>query len=236
MTSISDLTDFDLEFVFSYLDAKDFINLADANMFLRKNVQSYLKKNFNEMIVLLGSPASDIGYISNIPFYFRGLNFVLKFLRIFGDQVKIMSFNYVNEKNKAWYVGSNVNKYCLNTDILIFRSLTSDLNSVFKNLSKVKFLFFEFCEINALSMRISKNFPNLEKLILFRTRINNSNNLVKFYGNLKLLIVDRFSLNFINVKRLRRVNPFLKIMFIHEMKEYLVHKQSILKQYNQSFM
>lgn len=234
MTLVTDLSTFDLEPVFSSLDSKDLINLADANMYLRNEVRDYLKKHFAKTMILLGSPSTDIGFFDNILFHFRGLKFVLQFLRIFGDQLKILYFAYINTERKTLHVGSYVNIYCCNLEILIFRLMTLNLTLVFKNVFNVKILFFEYGHPDVCLSSILKIFPNLEKLILFQVKIKHSKNFIKSYCSLKLLIVDNYSLKFINIELLKKLNPDLQVVIIHEWCEYLIHKQCILDEWNEN--
>lgn len=153
MTSIIDLTDFDFETVLSNLLLKDLINLSDTNKYLRTIVRSNIPLNFSKTITLIGSKTVDIGY--NISFHFTSLNIVLKFLRIFGDQIKILFFNYVNVLEKTKYVGSYVNIYCHNLNILVLRSLTLATHSFLIHQFNIKYLFFEYCHIDMELWKIS---------------------------------------------------------------------------------
>lgn len=230
MTSITDLAEFDMEFVLSYLELRDLINLADINIYLRNIIRSYLIIIFNKMVVLTGNPTTDIVYIPSDPFRFFGFILILKFLRIFGDQLKFLCFCYINEKEKAFRVGQYVNIYCCNLNILIFQSLPLTLSYVFQNVFNVKFLFFEYCHVDFHALRVSMIFPKLKKLSLFRVKIENSKEFIKSYTCLQLLIIDNFSLKYINIKLLQQINPCLRIVIVQKWEEYSIFKQNILNE------
>lgn len=176
MTSITDLTIDDFQHLFIYLNSTDLINLSDTNTYLRNVVKLYLNSKLQRKIVLQCGKSFTYTYCDRI--ILKNFQIVLKFIRIFGDQFKILFFWIVNSK-KCQIANIYLNTYCQNLETLLFRSLELNSNFIFHNNLSIKNLFFEFCNLPLGLCQLIKNFPNLEKLFLYESETSD-NQLISF--------------------------------------------------------
>lgn len=97
MTTINDLTIDDFQYIFGHLSYSDFINLSLASKYLQNIVKLYLNSDLKRKIVLQCGPSSNLCYGPKI----ISINFksILRFIRIFGDQIEIIIFWVIDRKN-----------------------------------------------------------------------------------------------------------------------------------------
>lgn len=173
MAPITELTIDDFQHIFVHLDYSDLINLSDCNFYLRNVVKSYLDLMFSERIVIQCSKSLDLLYFQKT--FIKNFRFILRFVRIFGDQFKILIF-WVVDPQKCRIMNTYLNRYCSYLNTLIFRSLR--VNFVFKVHNNLENLFFEFSELSFSYQGLVRFFPNLKRLyfyrLLFSSQVGNS--------------------------------------------------------------
>lgn len=211
MTSIDDF-----QYVFKYLKYSDLINFSDVNKYLRTVTKIYLNSNFEKKIVLQCCESTNFGYCNKI--VLANFQLILKFIRIFGDQFKILIF-WVIDARKCHILGIYLNNYCQNLESLLFRSLKFDLGSIF--MINLKNIFFEFGELHSNFCQLSKFFPKLEKLFLFQLKVDSMVNFNKKHQYLDYVVVhdlEKFS-QFLSMQ------TNIKILCLNKWQNYLIERQ-----------
>lgn len=205
MASINELSIDDFQHIFIHLDYSDLVNLSDCDTYLQNVVKSYLGSMFNNQIVLQCSRSLDFIYFQKT--LIRNFQFVLRFIRIFGDQIKILIF-WVVDPQKCQIMNDYLNKYCSNLKTLIFRSLKVDFKFGIHN--KLENLFFEFCSLSFDSRHLVQFFPCLKRIYIFRLR----------FGPHMGDIIDFSSFN--------NCNPSIEVFRLDNWDYYLVERLKFL--------
>lgn len=186
MPSLTDLTINEFQFIFVYLDYTDSISLGDTNMDLRNIVKMYLSSKLKHKLVLQCNSLDSIfgqGLIATKFLY------ILRFIRIFGDQITILVF-WVTVEKKCQLITMYLSKYCHNLNTLLFRSMKFDLSPYLFEYTSIRNLLFEFSVLPLAFKQISFIFPNLENLSFFQTRFDGIVNYTEKHEHLECFIVD----------------------------------------------
>lgn len=218
MTLITDLTFDDFQFVFKYLDFSDLINLSVTNRYLQNIIKLYLDDEFKRKIVLQCSSTTDLAYGKKIIIVnFRS---ILRFIRIFGNQIKILLF-WVVDRRKCEILALYLNSYCSNLETLLFRSLKFDISPFLQCDFSIRNLLFEFSNLYPSFSQFSTLFPNLINLCLFHTKISDID-LINIKC-LKLVVIDNLNMPLLQSKSL------IEYKLLGKWSDYLIERKRFIE-------
>lgn len=174
--------------IFDHLSEADLIHLAEVNQRLRELIRvHYITSRLNnEALKITGSKFD--GYVVH--------NYVtvLKYLRIFGDLIKTLTFvNFANEPvfttQEESKIAHYIERYCSDTLIKIELNgaglyLLTETNAVFEKVTNVQLRHVDGYSDN---LNIDRIFPNMENLEIGLRYPLKLNSFLKTYANLKHL-------------------------------------------------
>lgn len=203
--------------IFSYLNMMSLITMADVGQRSRANVKKDLKFNNRLSQVVVGNFEAG-NKISLYPcrFELEGVGCILKFLRIFGENIKILSFNGdLGFEQNAFKIFHYVNHFLKNlkdlTLIHVFYDLSQACSVRFNTVSK---LSFRGCIIRQGLCDIRPLFPNLSGLNFYgKNSIEYISKTIEEYPKIKTIYVSGDSMALEHVQILQDINFQMKIMY-----------------------
>lgn len=211
MASLTDLTINDFQHIFLYLSYLDLINLCDSSKLLQNIIKEFLDDSLKSRLVLQCIASSDMAFNEKI--ITVEFTYILKFIRHFGNQLRILYF-WITDEHKCHNIGIYLNKYCTNLESLFFRSFHLDLSSFFPKAFQVQNLFFEFSTLILKTDQLFSIFPRLKRLSLYQVKFYDEFK-VNAYFNSKHLIINSLNTNL----------DFSLIIYVDDWKKYCVERQ-----------
>lgn len=204
------------------------LELSELNLMLHKLVEFEIRKRLNRLKVITvqkGSSSknepicffltdffSDIGEakIKDNEIVISGKSLILKFLRLFGNEMEFVIFNcsYASEVDVN-IVFKQVVKFCPNLNYIVFGNLRHSLdNSLVRPLEKVQKIFFQYCILWDKLCELDVYFPNVKAITFSEMNIyEDGDSMIKHYANLEKFEACEASFNLLDVFFLQLLNP-----------------------------
>lgn len=216
------------EYITSVCCFTQLLSLSEINVMFRALVILEVKKRLNNLkeatikkgLLLTENPIcfffndfySNVNCIKNDDneISISGIDFVLRFLELFGDQINYMVLNFNNaSEREANLVFSRVIEYCPNLNTLVFGNLRHSLrNSLILPLKNIEKLFFQYCWLQDSLCDLNVYFPNVKTLTFSEMNCYEfGDNLIRNYPLLERFDACEASFTLVDVFFLQLLNP-----------------------------
>lgn len=146
-----------------------------------------------------------------------GTSFILKFLRLFGSEIKYIVFDFFGAtEEQIDIVFSCAREYCPNLTRMVFGNLDYDLR-IENPFTNVEFIFFQQCRLYDHLCDIKSHFPNVKDITISDdNRFESLDKVIVFYNGLEKMEIYSTSIDIVNAVFLQILNPDVEITFYNE--------------------
>lgn len=211
--------------ILSFLSMEDLLNVGDTNKRLRDIVLQDYRINFDTMCVFLNDfdiQEQEI-YILKDAVKIYGVKYILKFVRLFGLRIKILTINSWGAfEFRFRRVFKYINRYCVSLKRINFISLTYDISCrSTKPFKTVEALSFKDCTVCTKLCNVCHWFPRLKEFDLIGiNRFERGFRIVKRYPFLERMLIHEDSRFDFYVSDLQALNPLSDIVCYSEIFDY----------------
>lgn len=145
-----------------------------------------------------------------------GMNFIVKFLKLFGNQVKYVVCDFFGATSRqANTVFSCINEYCYNLNRIACGNLKSSLKiSLKRSFENVTDVFFQRCDLRNKLCNINKYFPNVKEIHFSENNtFENLCDIIVKYKFLERIEICSNSMDHESAMTLQVYNPDLEIEY-----------------------
>lgn len=211
--------------IFSYMGLKDLLSLSDTCRQFRQTVKADLRVKFNYNRIRsykcpFIDPDLDL-FLNSVNV--NGVFLILKYLRIYGSQIKYLSIDFEQlTEDETYTLFSYMGRYCWHLEILVIDNLKYSPNRSLKRAFKsVKELLIYNSDLCAKLSDLNKWFPNVEKLyLLTNTYFKNFSALSTKFKHLSFFMITTVYKAFIDIQRFRDLNPTASISLGYHESDY----------------
>lgn len=208
--------------IFHLLNITELFVLGEANKHLLEGARASSQMEFGNKCVYLSqfnSRNNSLLDCSIRSIRLSGLTYIIRFLRLFGDRVRILVVDFEDStEEQVLTFFTYLNRYCHNLEELALINLEFSVGRALKKpFSNLKVLTFKKCKISSRLNNFVKWFPNIEYLYLFeKNAIENMSLILIPYKCLINAVISNLTMDETSLNALQVLNRSLFVKTLYE--------------------